>query len=157
MAVFVAEATPAGEPLDGVILLAPALGPEYDLKNALAGSGGRMLSCSASNDFLLRTLTTVGQNFDGTKGKTAGQTGFKLPASADGERGEAFTMLRQLHWDLSMLKKGNWGGHFGWADPIWVRDVLAPVIRDWAAGAARPAGAPVAAGPEGTPRAADGK
>ena len=157
MAVFVAETMPAGEPLDGVILLAPALGPEYDLTNALAGSGGRMLSCSASNDFLLRTLTTVGQNFDGAKGKTAGQTGFKLPAGAGEKRSEAFTMLRQLHWDLAMLRKGNWGGHFGWADPIWVRDALAPVIRDWAAGAALPVSAPVAAGPEEAARGAGGE
>lgn len=139
MAVFVAESISQGvrqqtsRPLDGVILLAPALSPGYDLTVAIAGCGGRMVSCYAQTDVMLRTLTTLGRNFDGVPGPTAGQSGFVLPPGSPGDRRAAFDQLRQIAWDNSMLRQGNYGGHLGWSSPAWVAHQLGPIVRSWMA------------------------
>jgi pimeloyl-ACP methyl ester carboxylesterase len=132
IAVFAAEAMPAGAPLDGIVILEGALGPEYDLTCAVEASRGRLLNCHAWNDIFLRSLTTIGQNFDGTRGKTAGQDGFSLPQDASKERAAAFAKVRQIAWDASMLEDGNWGGHFGVAASPWIASTIAPVISGWA-------------------------
>jgi pimeloyl-ACP methyl ester carboxylesterase len=128
--VFAAEETPEETPVDGIISISPALGPEYDLTRAVKGCRGNMAVCSASNDVFLRTLTTAGQNFDGTKGATAGQEGFRLPADASPERAAAFGRVRQIKWDASMAGQGNRGGHFGWTNPPWVASSLARQTAD---------------------------
>ena len=146
MAVFAAEAMPEGRPLDGIIVLAPALSPEYELSRALAGCAGRFLNCYSRNDIFLRTLTSIGCNFAGKRGKTAGQEGFRAAVCAE---------VRQLEWDESMRKSGNWGGHRGWASSRWVAGTLAPLMLGWAGDAgyaesgppAAPAG-PVARSPQ---------
>lgn len=129
--VFTAEAMSGEEPLSGVLCIAPALGPEYDLTRALAGCGGHMTVCHARNDLLLWGLTAVGRNFDGTRGRTAGREGFRLPEVASPEKRKAFESLRQIEWKVSMLEQGNWGGHFGWTDPLWVKAALAPIVNEW--------------------------
>jgi len=129
---FVAEEFDSRPPLNGVILMEPALGPEYDLTEAIHGAGGHLAVTSAETDVLLRSLTTIGQNFDGAKGRTAGQDGFRLPPDAPPERVAAFGKLCQIRWDASMLKDANWGGHMGCTSPPWVASTIAPLIRRWA-------------------------
>lgn len=130
---FAAEAMPPDAPLDGLIILAPALGPTYDVTAAIRGSGGRMINCWASNDYFLRTLTTIGQNLDGFKGRTAGQEGFCLPEDSGDERRRVFEMLVQIEWDKSMRAQGHWGGHRGWTSGRWVAANLAPRLTEWSA------------------------
>jgi pimeloyl-ACP methyl ester carboxylesterase len=131
IAAFVAEAVDEKAPLDGVVLLRPALSPEYDLTRAIRGAGGHFAAANSATDVLLRSLTTVGQNFDGVKGATAGQDGFRLPGDASQDRRAAFQDLRQIRWDLSMLKDADWGGHFGCTSPPWVASTIAPLIKGW--------------------------
>ncbi|MDD4891280.1 MAG: hypothetical protein PHU85_15270 [Phycisphaerae bacterium] len=139
IAVFVADAMGEGvrlrkgKPLSGLVTLAPAVSPTYNLSEAMIGCGGRMLNCYTSTDVGLRTLTTLGRNFDGVPGATAGQSGFKLPEGAPEARREAFDNLRQIEWSASMMKQGNVGGHSGWTSPKWVAKELAPIIRQWTA------------------------
>jgi len=133
MAVFATEEAAGSRPIDGLIILAPALGPEYDLTRALGGCCGRMVNCWSSTDYFLKALTTAGQNLDGTSGKTAGQEGFRLPTGAPESRRKAFASLVQIKWAPEMLKEGNWGGHLAWSDPYWVKADLAPIIKQWSA------------------------
>jgi hypothetical protein len=138
IAVLTAEHMQASEPLTGVVALAPPLSPEYDVTRALAGSGNRLCCCSDAHDVFLKGLIAFGRNVDGTKGATAGQDGFALPASASAGRREAFSHLRQIRWDSSMSQYGNHGGHFGWTSPPWVAATIAPILSNWAAGAEYP-------------------
>jgi pimeloyl-ACP methyl ester carboxylesterase len=131
IAVFATEVAARRRPIDGLIVLAPLLGPEYDLTTALNGSNGRMVNCWSSTDFLLRAFTTAAQNFDGSSGETAGQGGFRLPPGAPASREKAFASLVQIKWAPDMLKEGNWGGHLAWSDPYWVKAELAPIIEQW--------------------------
>ncbi len=132
IAVFLAEAMPPDQPLDGVITLAPALSPHYDLTAAIEGSSGNLLNCFTRTDLLLKGLTTAGRNLDGASGATAGHEGFSLPEGAPPRRREAVGYLEQIEWDTSMVKSGNLGGHLGWANAGWVGEYLAPDIRRWA-------------------------
>jgi pimeloyl-ACP methyl ester carboxylesterase len=132
LAAFVSEAIDEKAPLNGVILMEPALSPEYDLTKAIQGAGGHFAATSAESDVLLRSLTTVGRNFDGIRGRTAGQDGFQLPPDAWPERRAAFEKVCWIRWDASMLKEANWGGHMGCTSPPWVASALAPIILRWA-------------------------
>ncbi len=136
IAVFTAEAMPRENPLEGVITLAPALSPEYDLTDAVTGCAGRFVNCYATNDLFLKTLTTIGMNLDGKRGATAGQEGFRLPPDAPLERCAAFEDVTQIEWSPEMIEKGNRGGHCGWTSHRWVADTLVPIFADWAAGPA---------------------
>ncbi len=130
--VFTAEEFAADVPLDGVMMLAPALSPYYDLTRAVAGAGGHIVNCCAPNDYFLKSLTSAGRNFDGEKGDTAGQEGFKLPEDASVETREAFTRLVQIHWSRDMRQESNRGGHNGWTNPSWIAATIVPIIDDWA-------------------------
>lgn len=132
IAVFVAEEINPDEPLAGLVVLATPLSPRYDLTRALAGAGGRMLSCYSPEDGLLDFLVLVGRNFDGTREKPAGEVGFELPGQADVRRVNAFRGLSQLRWDDTMRAYNHDGGHEGWTRPAWVRKFLVPRLLDWA-------------------------
>jgi hypothetical protein len=132
IAVFTAEAMPPEAPLEGVITLAPALSPEYDLTDAATGCAGRFVNCYAKNDLFLKTLTTIGMNLDGKRGATAGQEGFHLPPDASQQRCAAFEEVTQIEWSPEMSEKGNRGGHRGWTSRRWLADTLAPILADWA-------------------------
>lgn len=133
MAVFAAESLPPEASVEGVITLAPALSPTYDLTLALYRCHGRMLNCFSETDMLLRGLTAVGENMDGRRGATAGFEGFTLPAGSPKLRRDAFDYLEQMEWDSSMAKTGNLGGHLGWASSGWVEAYVAPTLMHWSA------------------------
>ncbi|MCG3179432.1 MAG: hypothetical protein BIFFINMI_01767 [Phycisphaerae bacterium] len=145
IAVFAAEAMPEGHALAGLVTMAAALSPEYDLSKALVHCGGRMANFYTPTDWFLRGLTGIGQNLDGVPGATAGYDGFRLPANGSAQRARLFSSLRQISWNSSMIQRGNLGGHFGWASHNWIMADLAPILREWAPKyAARPAGQPAA-------------
>lgn len=134
IAIFAAEEIPEEDPIDGVIAIAPSLGPDYDLTKALTGAGGHVASCSSDKDMFLRGLITVGRNIDGDWGVTAGQQGFEVPIAATTECREAYSDLVQIRWTPDMAEEGNTGGHFGWTSPAWVAAHLVPIIDQWSHG-----------------------
>ncbi len=113
----------ATEPLAGVVALATPLSPGYDLRAALGGAN-ELVVCHSRLDLLLRSLTTIGGNFDRRFGRTAGQEGFSGPGTDD-------PRLTPIAWDRSMMADGHWGGHIGWSHPTWVRQRLAPIVAGW--------------------------
>ena len=77
------EDLPAGQQLDGIVLLAPALSREHDLTPALRHVRGRAdVFCSDRDTMALAIGTSLFGNVDGVPGEAAGHAGFIRPASA---------------------------------------------------------------------------
>jgi len=128
IAVFAAEVLGPSRRIDGIVLMGASLSPTYDLTKALEVSNYRMVSCSGSTDLFIWWMSVAAHNIDGTKGRAAGQEGFRLPKDATPERREAFLHLEQIRWSPTMITKGNLGGHTGWASSHWVAANIAPII-----------------------------
>jgi pimeloyl-ACP methyl ester carboxylesterase len=132
IAVFAAEAV-NGAPLTGIVALAPALGPGYDLSAALSRTRMGIVNFHAANDYFLKTIIHVGFNFDDDRRRTAGADGFTIPRDLTPAARDLYDdRLKQIAWKPSMLKQGNWGGHFGWTGSLWIAHNLAPLLKSWA-------------------------
>ncbi len=123
------QAARAGRPIAGAVGLATALGPNYDLGDALRGVRGGILTAHSPHDWQLRILTTIGGNFDRAWSRTAGQAGFARTPSHGAEKFE------QLAWTPAMREDGHWGGHIGPSRPSWVARHIAPRVIEWMAAA----------------------
>jgi pimeloyl-ACP methyl ester carboxylesterase len=126
IATWAAEALPADEPADGVVLLAPALSPGYDLSVALSRSQGGIVAFYSENDWLILGLgTQTWGTIDGEFTDSAGRVGFTVPEGADPA---LYAGLHQVGWRPEMATRGHWGGH-GTSGSMWfVRDFVAPLI-----------------------------
>ncbi len=119
-----AEELPAGA-VERIILLAPALGPNCDLRPALRCARGGVDSFHSQNDVVGRFLAVVG-NADGQFLVSAGSTGFTPPErSADAS---PYANLRQHAWDWEMSKTGHLGGHFGCTRSGFLRAYVTPLL-----------------------------
>lgn len=140
IAVFAAEATPEPGLIDGMILLATPLRPQYDLTRAVSHSRGHVVNYHTTSDLWLLGLTTLFRNLDGSSGATAGHEGFVLPEdggrTVSPQRREVFAQMAQVPWDPSMAEHGNRGGHTGWTNAQWVAHDLPPILDAWADGQA---------------------
>jgi pimeloyl-ACP methyl ester carboxylesterase len=126
IAVWAAEAIGDGEPVDGIVLLAPALSPGYALSDALAASRGGIVNFHSENDWVILGLgTQTWGTIDGEKTDSAGRFGFVVPSEADPM---AYGRLHQVGWRAEMASRGHLGGH-GTSGSLWfVRDFVAPLI-----------------------------
>jgi pimeloyl-ACP methyl ester carboxylesterase len=78
VAVFAAEAMPPGRMIDGLVLLSASIGNRYNLDKALSHCRKGVVNFYNRGDVgLLGVGTTVLSNVDGSKGPSAGLTGFK--------------------------------------------------------------------------------
>ena len=125
--VWALEAMPEGCPVERVILLAPALGPDYDLSPALKRVAKRLYVMYSPADVgLMAAGTTVFGTMDGEHSVSAGLTGFDLPdACADRKQ---YLKVRQVRWTLDLMRSGHLGGHMGWTTTQFARDFLAPIL-----------------------------
>ena len=126
MALLTAAALPAGHQLTGVVMLATAVSPVFDLRRALAGVKTSIWSHYSWFDalFLLLGTTMVG-TFDGRHGFAAGAVGFRGP-QIDDEM--ASGRLIQIRWNWRMLFQFNFGEHFGCVHRVYIADEVAPLI-----------------------------
>jgi len=128
LAVWAAEALPADEPVDGIILLASSLSPTYDLSAALARSRGGIVSFYSPLDGgLLGIGTTLVGTMDGLHGESAGKVGFHRPGESGGS--DPYPRLYQVAWDPKMIAAGHGGGHFDYMSLGFVSTYIAPLIR----------------------------
>jgi len=135
IAVWAAEALPAGCEVDGIILLGSSLSPGYDLSAALARSRSGIVSFHSDLDGgLLGVGTVLLGTMDGVHGPSAGKVGFRSPAAGAG--------LYQVPWTPKMLKDGHGGGHFDYMSPTFVSARIAPLLQQPAWDAAALAGGP---------------
>jgi len=129
MAVWVAEALPADERIDGIIMLAAALSPDYSLDTALAKCDRGIISFYSSNDwFILGVGTTISGTMDGEHTSSAGRVGFYPPLAR--QSAELYARkLFQIPWQPEMADVGYTGTHLTSGARTFVAQYVAPFVQ----------------------------
>ena len=121
-----AEGMPDGRQVDGLVLLSASISAGYDLTKALGRCKKGILNVYNRDDGgLLGVGTTVVGTVDGSRGASAGLTGFDGPGSAAGQ--DVYHKLQQLEITPSM----TWGDsdpHGAATRPSFVSSYVAPWI-----------------------------
>ena len=127
VAVWAVEALPKGVTVDGVILLAASLAPDYMLDTALAKSQRGIINFYSDRDWVLLGLgTTIIGTMDGEHTSSAGKTGFETPHAYG--RPNAYNRLYQIPWRPQMAGSGSTGGHLSSGAPRFVAGYVAPFV-----------------------------
>lgn len=112
--------------VDDVVLVAPALSPDYDLSVALSHVRGKMYSFNSAGDwFILGWGTSTFGTIDGKKCQAAGRYGFVLPRHADARE---YQKLVQIPYNPDWMKYWDFGGHTGAMSALFARHVVAPLL-----------------------------
>jgi pimeloyl-ACP methyl ester carboxylesterase len=116
--------------LERIILLAPAVATDYDLRPAFAASRqGIDVFTSRRDRFFLGLGTSIIGTADGKSGvPPAGRVGFDMPPIPAAVPGPV-PNLRQYSWDWSVAWSGNLGGHAGSLRPDFFRAYVLPLLR----------------------------
>ena len=129
VAVLTMEYLRDAQPLDTVILMAPALSPRYDLSTALSAARRCYHLFSCRDRFLLGAGTGLFGTIDRVRTSAAGRLGFLKP-EAGGAGAEAYSKLRQIAWTPDLDNGRHAGGHTGWIDPGFLRRHLPGLLAD---------------------------
>ncbi len=124
ISVFALEDLADGVMVDSVMLISPAVSPDYDLSRALRHVRGHMYvySSFADVDFLgLGTL--IFGTMDGVQTQAAGRIGFTRPAAGDEEQ---YKKLVSIPWRMEFLLHGDLAMHGGALAPPFARSEIAP-------------------------------
>lgn len=128
MAVWVAEGMPSGQKVDGVILLAPALAPDYLLDMSLKRVDRGMVNFYSARDWMLLGIgTTVYGTMDGSHTSSAGRVGFDVPR-AGSYRPITFEKLLQIPWTEQMSRSGHTGGHLSTGSASFIAQYVVPFL-----------------------------
>jgi len=120
------ENLPEGVTVDHVVLVAPAVSPDYDLSRALRHVCGKMYVFYSEGDwFVLGWGTSTFGTVDGKKCQAAGRFGFVPPQSSDATE---YNKLVQLPYNSAWMKYFNFGDHTGAMSPSFARHFLAPML-----------------------------
>ena len=128
MALWVAEAMPEAQDLDGLILLAPAISPGYMIDFALTKTSRGAVCFYSERDWLFLGIgTTLYGTMDGRHTSSAGRVGFVAPATTNRPK------LFQIAWHKQMAAAGNTGGHLASSGQEFVTHYVAPFVlaRRW--------------------------
>jgi pimeloyl-ACP methyl ester carboxylesterase len=127
MAAWVAESLPRNQQVDGVVMLAASLSPQYSLETALSRSRQGIVNFYSTKDwFILGVGTTFIGTMDGEHTSSAGKTGFERPASL--MRPLTYERLFQISWTPQMAQSGNTGNHLSSGTSSFVAAYVAPLI-----------------------------
>jgi pimeloyl-ACP methyl ester carboxylesterase len=128
LAVWALEKLPADVHVQTVVLLAPALSPQYDLSRALSHVDGKVYAFTSLYDSLiLYTGTRTFGTMDGVLSESAGYSGFIRPLGADAQ---LYGKLIQRPYDPAWEKLGDFGGHLGATSREFSKAILAPLLKD---------------------------
>jgi pimeloyl-ACP methyl ester carboxylesterase len=113
--------------IDDLILVAPAVSPQFDLSPALARVKGRCFAFNSLGDVAVlgagtRTMGTI----DRIKIDAAGRVGFFMPALP--RDASQYAKLRQVFYQAEFLKLANNGEHMGAMMTPFAARVLAAVV-----------------------------
>ncbi len=116
--------------LDRVVLLAPAVSSDYDLRPALrAARAGVDVYYSPDDALWLGVFTAVlGTENDPQATRAAGRYGFE-PRGVTPEEAPLFARLSQFEWNPTLEATGHDGGHFGSYQPGHLRRFVLPRFR----------------------------
>ena len=128
ISVFALEDLPDEVMVDSVVLVSPAVSPDYDLSRALRHVRGHLYvySSYADMDFLgLGTL--IFGTMDGVQTQAAGRIGFTRPPAGDEEQ---YKKLVSIPWRMEFLLHGDLAMHAGALAPPFARSEIAPLMRE---------------------------
>jgi pimeloyl-ACP methyl ester carboxylesterase len=109
------------ESLDRMILLAPSVSPDYDLRPSIAACReGIDVFCSKKDWFTLGLGMRVVGTADRRWEPAAGRKGFRVPCDE--------TLLRQHFWSKELAWTGHTGGHHGMHAPAFLHTYVFPLI-----------------------------
>lgn len=116
---------PTGVRLHTIVLLAPSVSPQFDLRPTLARIDGKLHVFSSRNDTLfLKWRTGHFGTYDNVKTPAAGNVGFDLSTLEPSLRAKVIDHPYQASWkDLS-----NDGGHFGALSEPFAKSIIAPLF-----------------------------
>lgn len=127
MAVMVAEALPPGIRLRNVILVQPALSPEYDLSPTLRRIDGTLVNFHSPYDYvLLGAGTKLLGTMDRKHTSSAGKNGFDLELAVPDPR--LRRKVEQRTWSSEMADTGHIGMHMGILLYDWNLRYVAPYL-----------------------------
>jgi pimeloyl-ACP methyl ester carboxylesterase len=128
LAVWVLEALPEDCPVSAAVLLGVALSPGYDLGPALERTQEGIWSFFSPLDLLFLTVgTLLFGTFDGLHRVSAGWCGFSAPPTESARRLYR-NKLHQYCYVPRMIGRFHPGGHFGWANRVFVAETIAPLL-----------------------------
>ena len=120
------EQLPDDVMIDSLLLLSPALSPEYDLSTALRHVRNRAYVFYSPYDVaVLGVGTRMFGTIDGIKTDAAGRVGFSRPKTADETQ---YGKLIQVRYDGSWIRVGNIGDHIGTLARPFARRIVAPLM-----------------------------
>ena len=127
MAVWAAESLPPGENVDGVILIAASLSPQYMLDVALSKSRHGIVNFYSPKDWVLLGIgTTMAGTMDGEHTSSAGKNGFEVPE--EGARPGVYRKFFQISWTKEMSATGYTGSHLSSGATRFVARYIAPFV-----------------------------
>ncbi len=122
-----AENLPPGS-VDRIILLAPSVSADYDLRPALrCAQGGVDVFYSERDIWLLGLAVGILGTADRQWTAAAGRVGFH-PVICGPEDSCLYGKLRQHRWDPCVGWTGNTGGHFGPYQAVYLRAYVIPLL-----------------------------
>jgi pimeloyl-ACP methyl ester carboxylesterase len=114
--------------VDEIVLLAPALSADYDVRPALRCARQGMDVFYSSRDWIyLGLFTTLVGTTDRRWGSVSGRCGFH-PRMDSLEDEVLLARLRQHPWQPAYAKAGNQGGHYGGYQPEFLRLYVLPLL-----------------------------
>lgn len=125
LAVWALERVPDDVQIDALLLIAPALSPQYDMSRALSRVRGQVFALVSELDPVLGTGTRNFGTIDRVMSDSAGRVGFTPPADASAEQ---YRKLQALCYDRAWTKYGNAGDHIGAMNRAFARNVIAPLL-----------------------------
>jgi hypothetical protein len=126
VAIWALEDLPDGVMVQDVLLMSPALSPNYDLTKALKHVSGHLYAFSSLADLLvLGTGTNLFGTIDGIKTDAAGRVGFTQPPGADANE---YKKLVSIPYDTSWTKYRNFGDHIGGMTRAFGQNVIGPLL-----------------------------
>ncbi len=129
IAAWTAEAMPDDHQVTGLILLASSLSAEYNLCNALERTTQGIVNFYSTRDtILLGAGTGAVGTMDGRHSPPAGRVGFDAPEILAGSW--AYESLYNVAWTERMQMLNHIGGHSGYSGSVFVKAVVAPLIRE---------------------------
>lgn len=118
--------------VERVVMLAPALSPDYDLSGALRAVRREMVVFWSPLDIIILGMGThLFGTIDRINTAGAGLVSFRVPVSAgsDDTKGQQYVKLRQIRWQPRMAATGYLGGHLGPDSPLFLRKYVVPLLR----------------------------
>ena len=134
VALAATESLPPGT-IDRVILLAPSVSENYNIRPALERVNESVHVFASEDDWVwLGTFVRMfGTTDDPLATRAAGQYGFKVPSEyvttcSSGNAGSPYAKLHVHKWCADDTSCGHDGGHFGCYQPGFLRKHVFPII-----------------------------